>query len=511
MLKTNTIVWLLSLPAVVCVLVQIGLGASLTVLFLAAFSIFVGLYGFWLFGAGNLAGWFCLFYMAGNVLFAFYAKTILGQTVESYLYAPTVSYLVQAICGAALLAALIASQWISVGRTFPPITDLPTLRFLAWASFTIGLSIEVYHTYGDRGLAGPEYGGLAMFGSLMYLGIVCRTAYVILQSRGRKHIDSVVLLMLLVSTAFGIFMNGRGNTAMPCLYFFATLLFFKGKLPLRYVVALCCGAFLFTLVAPAILVFRYMGLRDLPLGEEVKAFEYALPMMLNPEEYAFKTGQLGREVGYYSYFGGTKGQVVLGRFASIQQIDPAISKTDDGQPLGSELFFDAFRELLPTFIDPDKPTVNNSFLILTRQGLTSAAQGLYPTLPLAGEIYSLFGMWGVLSIPFGIFLAYALVLKKIGWGLYGNAYSIYILCSTVSHVHDGALEAYLGGIFRGLPLLTLLVWLLMKSYQFVAQKRVVIHRTPPKFIYNCLKIINLCENNRSLPPRAMNNPDLLFA
>lgn len=481
MLKTNTIVWLLGLPAAVCVLVQIGLGASLTVLLLAAFSIAAGLYGFWLFGAGNLAGWFCLFYMAGNVLFAFYAKTILGQTVESYLYTPTVSYLVQAICGAALLAALIASHWINVGRSLPPITDPPTLRFLAWVCFCIGLVINVFHSYGDRGTTGaPEYGGVALFGSLTFLGIVFRTAYVILQSHGKKNFDSIVLFMLISAIAFGIFTNGRTNTAMPCFYFFATVLFFRGKLPWRYVAALCCGALLFILVAPAILVLRYMGLRDMTLGEEVKALEYTVPLMLNSDEYNFQTAKLKKNGGgYYSYFGGSKGQIVLGRFSSIQQIDPAIAETDAGEPMGGELFFDDFLRLLPNFVYPDKPKLNNSFIILERQGLTNASHGQYPSLPLAGEIYSLFGMWGVLCIPFAIFLLYALALKKIGWGLYGNAFSIYVLCSAVlTHGHDGALEAFLGAIFRGLPLLTLLVWLLIKSYHFFAQKRVVIHRIP---------------------------------
>lgn len=469
MLKTNYILWLLALPAIVCVLVQIGLGASMTVLFFATACMALGLYGFWMFGVGNMAGWFCLFYMSGNVLFAFYGKTILRQTVESNLYTPTVSFEVQAVCGVALLAAMILAHWINIGRPLQPITDLGTLRFISYICFTMGIGISIFHIYGDHGVGGPEYGGLAMFDSLMYLGIVFRTAYAILRSDGRRNFDSVLLLMLLIATAFGLVTTGRFWTAMPSIYFFVTILFFRGKLPWRYVAAIGCGAVIFVLIAPTLLVFRYMGFKSMTFKQEVVAFEYAVPLVLNG--YDFQTAKIESRGTYYRYFGGSKGQVILGRFSSIQEIDPAIAETDAGEPMGSAMFLDSFRELLPTFIDPDKPKINNSFLILERQGLTTAVHGQYPSLPMAGEIYSLFGMDGVLYIPFFVFFAYLLVLKKVGWGLYGNAFSIFVLCSAVmSHGHDGALANFLGTIFRGVPVIILLVWTLMKSYHFLTQR-----------------------------------------
>jgi len=464
MLNTRNIIWLLGLPAAICVLVQIGLGANFSVLLLAACCIATGLYGFWLLGSGNTAAWFCLFYMAGSVLFAFYGKTFLLQTVDSNLYAPALSYSVQAICGLAMLGALIVSSWVNVGRTMQPITDLATLKFLAWASFIIGLSIEIFHTYGDRGAAGPEYGGLALFGSLMYLGIVARTAYVILRSGGKKHIDSVVLLMLLIATAFGVFMNGRGNTAMPCLYFFATLLFFKGKLPWRYVTALVCGAALFAAIAPMLLVFRYAGLRNMTLQQEADAFTRLLPSILDGRAYAFETGKIENLRAYYHYFGGSKSQVVLGRWATIQQSDPAIAMTENSAPLGRDLFISELRSQLPTFIDPDKPALPVAFTILEQQGLTNSSHGHYPTLPPAGEVYALFGMTGVLIIPFAVFLIYALILKKIGWALYGNVFSIFILMSSTMNAFQNGLQAFIGSMFRTIPALFLTVFCLQWDY-----------------------------------------------
>lgn len=471
-LNTPAIVRAFAIAAIICALIQLALGASFSILFFCLCSIAAGLFGFWLFGINNLAGWVSLSYLMGNILIAFYAKTILGQALDSNLYAPFTSFLTEAICCVALLCALVVATWINVGANIRPITDLATLRFLSLSCFLIGIIINFFHWYIDRGTSGgSQYGGLNVFSGLMYFGIVCGTARVILCSDRRRCIDITTFTMLVLATAAGLMENARSETALPSLYFFTTILFFKGKLPWRYVVLLVSGALVFIAITPLILFFRYNGFRNKTFTEELNAFANVAPLLLNGDQLLFNTGHLGHGRGYYDYFGNNEGQVILGRFSSIQQSDPAIAATNATKPMGNDIIISGLRFVLPSFIDPGKPKQTNAFIILARQGWTSARQGAYPTLPLAGEIYSAYGMAGIIFIPFLIFLIYLLVLKKVGWGISGNVLSIFIFSFGVLYIYDATFSSFLSTSLRDIPLICITVLLLMKTFQFLVRHK----------------------------------------
>ncbi len=307
----------------------------------------------------------------------------------------------------------------------------------------------------------------------MYMGIIARTAYAFLRSAGRRNFDVVLVLMLIVLTADGLLGNGKADTALPWICFFATILFFKGGLPWRYIAGMACGVLLFVAaVAPLIHVFRGMGLRNLTLTNEIEAFENTLPLILNPEQFAFQTGRYERAKGYYNYFGGGKGQMLLGRYSSIQEIDPVIAAVDASEPMGSDVIISAVRGQLPKFIDPDKPKITNDLLILQREGLTNGSHGGYPTLPFAGEIYAAFGILGVIFVFSLVFFAFVLALKKLGWNLYQNVFSIFILCTQIFKINEADLGHFLGTIFRDLPLLALTLLFLIKIFQFFVLRQI---------------------------------------
>ena len=83
--------------ALVAVLVQLMLGVSLVVIMLAVIIVTLGLLSFAAYGAYNLGSWLALFYVLGNVLVALYAKTLMGQSLDSHLYAPLPAFLVLAV------------------------------------------------------------------------------------------------------------------------------------------------------------------------------------------------------------------------------------------------------------------------------------------------------------------------------------------------------------------------------------------------------------------------------
>ncbi len=87
----------LGVPALVALVAQLAMGASFAVVILAVLIGGVGLLAFMSLGAYNAGAWLALFYVLGNVLVAIYAKTLMGQTLDSHLYVPVDSFLVLAV------------------------------------------------------------------------------------------------------------------------------------------------------------------------------------------------------------------------------------------------------------------------------------------------------------------------------------------------------------------------------------------------------------------------------
>src|SRR4051812_13006945 len=85
--------------------VQVAIGCDFVVLLCAMLSAAIGLICFSWLGRGTLGGWAALLYVFGNVLVAVYAKTFLGQPLDSFLYDPTLSFFVLLVSVASLFAA----------------------------------------------------------------------------------------------------------------------------------------------------------------------------------------------------------------------------------------------------------------------------------------------------------------------------------------------------------------------------------------------------------------------
>lgn len=454
MLNTNRIVWILGAATVLAAFVQLAIGADVLILLLALVSIACGLYAFWLFGASNLAAWVALCYMAGNVLIAFLAKTfIFLQPLDSNLLTPFNSFMAQAISGVAMLCALIVVTWVNVGKpVMAPMTDLTTLRLVSLWCMVLGFGVNLINIFIARG-GDSSFGGLNVFGSLLYLGIIGHTSLLMLRSGGRRMIDATLLVVLCVTMLSGILSTGKSELAYPFVCFFMTIIFFKGKLPRRYLAALVAGLIFFLAVTPIMLTFRYMGLRSLPLAREIEVFEYMLPTLLNIDELSLLAAKHAHMKSvYYDYYGNHEGQLILGRFSSIQQNDPIINAIDMRGTVGGQIFIDGIRMRLPKFLDADKPTETPGFALIKAIGISNGQGGSRPTVPMVAMVYAAYGMEGLVWIPFLLFLVYFLALKKIGWYIPGNVFSIFLLSVCVLVINGMGFDGYVGFVFRDMPL-----------------------------------------------------------
>lgn len=464
----------LGLAAVVSALAHLLLGASLPVVAFALLATLFGLLGFAALGAYNLGSWVALFYALGNVLVALYAKTLLGQPLDSNLYAPLDSFLALVATSGGLLVALLLVRLLSVGRpVFASVRDPRFLAYLSWACFGFGSLFWVLNRlFQNPGASG--FGGVALFRDLLLMAVIARTAMLLERSMNRRAFDGRLGLILTVSVIFGVIDNQKTAAALPVVSHFATVLFYRRWLPAKQVAVLMAGAVLFiVLVAPLVHALRAMGQQELSLGERIGFLASNFTALLEePEQFdqyeRLAAGQF--QHGYYDYFGGGtgsgSGQMLLGRYASVQQIDPVIAEVNRSRPWGGDAIWPALARLVPSFIYPNKPEYIESFNTLVHYGLVDPRGGKFPTLPLAGQAYAAYGGWGLLTIPFITFFGFLLVLKKLGWRLYRNVYAIFFFCNfVIVYVNQGDFGQYAGAALRNFPLFAVVFWLIGKSYR----------------------------------------------
>lgn len=456
-----------------CVVVQIALGANLIVLALALVSCVAGIAGFRIAGAYRSAAWLAFFFVLGNVIVALVAKTVLLQSIDSNLYAPVESFAILAAGCVSLLIALLVSLTISVGKPlFRSVHNPRFLRFLSHSTFALG-TLFWYLTRVFQDPEGSGFGGVFVFWNLVLMAVIARTAMVIERTGGRRSVDATLVMTLLACVAMGLIDNSKTEVALPLIAYFATSVFYSRGLTRRQCLAGTFGIILMAaVIGPMIHAYRALGIHDMPWQQRVSLMERGVKDVLAHgdvsfyEEVVAEVSSIDFGSGYYDYFGKGSGQMILGRYASIQQIDPVVATVNRRGLLGGSAIWPAFERLLPTFMDPNKPRDTEAFLLLLRLGVVDPEGNKYPTVPLIAQSYAGYGSIGVLLIPFLTFLSFLLALKKLGWRLYRNVFAIFFLCVfLVVYANQGDFSQYAEAVLRTFPLLTGTLWLVSLLYR----------------------------------------------
>ncbi len=476
-LNTAAVVFFLGILVTIAALIQLPLGADPVVLAIAMASTGLGLFAFLALGAYNLGAWVALLYTLGNVMVALYAKTALGQPLDSHLSTPVMSFLVLLVCVGAMLIALLLARRLAIGRPLLGTTgDLRFLSYLSWACFGLGSVFWLLNRWLQRPDDGG-FGGLALFRDLLVMAVIARTALLLLRGGRRWNLDVRLGLMMAAALLMGFLDNQKTAAALPVAGHFLTVLFFRRGLPWRSATLLVAGAIVFVaLFAPVIHALRAMGQQQLDLGQRVEfVVQHLTQLAANPARLDEFDELAARQfdLGYYDYFGGEgRGQMLLGRFVSVQQIDPVIAGVDRSGPQGGDAVWPALARLVPGFLLPGKPEFIEAYHTLVHYRLIDPQGGKFPTLPLAGQSYAAYGWVGVALIPFFTFLAFFLAVRKLGWNLYQNVYAIFFLCSFVLiYSSQGDFGQYMGAVLRNFPLLTVVFYLIRLSYRLRFTKR----------------------------------------
>jgi hypothetical protein len=480
-LNARRIAMVLGFFALSAIPFQLMLDASPLVVMVCLLAAAVGLIGFVALGAYNLGSWLILFFTLGNVLVALYAKTLLGQPLDSHLRAPLNSYIAVAVTGIAMLAALVLVRRVRVGRPlFRGESDPRFLGFLSWTCFGLGgIAWLLNRWFQDP--SGSGFGGIAIFRDLLLMAVIARTGMLLERTACRKALDWRLGLMVSVSVFLGLVDNSKTMAALPVLSYFVTVLFYRRGLSVRALLVFVLGASLFAgILAPMIHALRALGQHEMSVDQRIDLIISNLHRVVESPEEFDRLAEIaaGRfEHGYYDYFGASgAGQMLLGRYASIQQIDPVVSEVDRQGTYGGAAIWPGFSRLLPSAVHPEKPEHVESFNTLVHFRLIHPDGGKFPTLPLGGQAYAGYGYIGLLFLPVLTFFVFLVVVKKLGWQLHRNVYAIFFFSSfVVVYASQGDFGQYMDASLRRFPLFAAIFWLLAQFYRFRPRRRNLSH------------------------------------
>jgi hypothetical protein len=455
-LDAKRIAWTLTITTLLAAVIQMLISAAPLTLAVAVISSLAGLAVFAWAGVFNVGAWVVFFFVFGNVLVPIWSKTLLGQPLDSNLYEPLSAFVTVAVGVVALSLALVLARATPVGRPLlQPTSNQRHLFVLSWGAFFLGALAWYWNRQFLDDPDGMGFGGLSWFKSLLLMAVIARTALLLERSGYQRSMDVWLGLMLLTCAFFGLVDNAKTDVALPFVSYFVTVLFFRRSAPLRVVVASAAAGIVFVLaVGPLIHVYRWMDIQQVPMTDRVQLLRDGLESSLRQRDFSW-TRQVVLaqfEQDYYDYFGGGEGQMLLGRYASVQQVDPIVAQINRQGTLGASVVWPSLWQHLPRFLYPDKPEFGESYWIVVNLGLIDPAGGKFPTVPLVAQAYAGYGLTGLLTIPFVTFLILLLILKKLGWNLNGNVYAIFFFSQfVIVYANQGDLSQYGGAALRGFP------------------------------------------------------------
>lgn len=441
---------------------QLVMGTNFWII-MANFYIFLfGFYGVHALGLYNAGAWLLMIFVINNSYLALIAKTFLRQPLDSFLFSPIESFLILMVGTFDLLCALLAVNFVRVGKPiFEPLHDPNFLKFLSRGCFFLGTVswginnlLYTQITYQSR-IGETAFGGLAVFFALLYMATIARTGALLVHSRGAKSLNLEIVLFILCTVLMGLLDNSKIKAGMPFVAWWMTILFFKNAVSIRQLFGTASAMLIILFIlGPSIHLYRAHNILGMPFSQRVEYFVKQIPAVFSQNRT--DDFQLIRQLrSHYDYFGGER-QMFLGRFASIQQIDPVINVINKIGPQGGQFLWPGILKQIPKLIYPDKPIFPESYRLLASLGLISRAGGVFPTVPLLGQAYATYGLPGVILVPFITFFVFLLLFKKLGWALKGNVFAIFFLVYFVLFFSaQGSFGQYWGAILRNFPVLAI--------------------------------------------------------
>jgi hypothetical protein len=435
------------------------LGASIPVVFMGAAATILSLLPIFFFEVFNLAAILVALVGLRYVGFPLFAKLFMGQPLDSYLSDPIGSFGVVLVGVLGYLCAFWAATGIPIRNPLLDRTlDPKALSRISILAAVVGLAANLAVAF----RVDEDYAGIRIsefFTSFLHLALITGIARCIVASDRRKSADLWVIFISLAEVVFAIAANSRMALMETFLCFVVTLSAFGRRIRWRqFGMVLISTAVMMIFITPVFLYVRsFRG--DLSWTSRIAA---TVEAAANYPEALFeflqnrdKQDQLG---WYLNYYGSP--QNVFERVSHINHVDVLKSGVDTWNTFGFEDLILALKRAMPRIVSKDKPLeYSQGYWLYSGIGIPNP--GPFATAALIGNGYAAFSWMGSFLYPFGLGLAWLIIIKKVvGWDLRDNIWVVYMLLRVQNQFVEGSSDAYLIHILRILPQDFVMLWIL---------------------------------------------------
>jgi hypothetical protein len=368
------------------------------------------------------------------VLISQVAKVVFWQPADSYLEVPVTTILVLLVGIGSMLAGLLLAGDVRTRRAWlAPITDAKELRVGALVCLVIGtISAVVVLRAGlgttTEGSAGGVVTLATVFVKALPFSIVFATAHTIVRTKGQRSFSPLVFVALAVSVSYALFQSTKQGVFETILYYFLACIAWRFSFRRAQVAAVLISILVgILLVWPMVQALKVASITSSSLSERLELFEEAVSDIKSVDDFLDARDDINELTSYerFEYYGRPVGW--LERFSLIEQDDELVASTLDSGEMEWTTVGAALRTLLPTFVDPDKPTKDTGNILGQRIGfLAEEDDDTQVAFGLVAESFAAFTWLGVLIIPAIMMFLFARTIGRLSGTYAFNVWTVYL-------------------------------------------------------------------------------------
>ena len=468
-----SLVMLWFIASTIVISIQAALGTEPIILVMAFISVIVPGVVFYLFGIFNITSIFAVILLMKYGSVPFIIKTLMGDRIDVGLWATYESLLIMTVGSVLIFSALFTANIIPIKKHFlTQVFHSHDLKKYGYVFYFLGLTFGFLHVQFrpvilETGQVSSGFGGFGGFSSLLYLGIILSTAFLV-SLGNKKTIDIKLALMLCGALALSLLSNTKNQFVLSLIAYAATLFFyipgyFRSKRGWHHLGYIFFLAIVFVyVVAPLIHITRTAGVSSTPSITERAA--YVLDNLSDIFETS-DTATLSVQDDRVRYFGAVD-SVLLDRFDMIQDMDLVVSRTEESNLIGWQPFTLSLQSITPRFLYADKPSYNDIDLIAYNIGLTSELGVLRRTMGVFAVSYSMF-MWpGWMVVVFFIYALWFIVLRAIvRTDIRKNVWAIFFLVKYGFVFTECGVQVLMGIMLRSIPLDIITIFIVLRIFR----------------------------------------------
>lgn len=370
-----------------------------------------------------------------TVIFSQLVKIAFWQPADSYLEAPLHTMAVLDIGLASMLLGIMAAGPRIRRPWLPSITQPEMLKRGAVVCAIIGgvSALLVARSGIDTNAEQVATGGILRFAHLFVralpLSIVFATAYTIEKSKYQRSVSLGVMLTLGAALGYAAVSGTKQGVFETVLYYVLTCLAWRYPLRRKHFAVLgTCAVVGILVVWPVLQALKSVTvLTSVTLSERVELIGEALAEIKSVDDFAETRDDVNQLMSNerFEYYGRPSGW--LERFSLIEQNDELVLATLQQGELGWYTIQHALRALVPSYIDPDKPTKDTGNLLGKRIGFLSEQDDeTQVAFGLVAESFAAMSWLGVIVFPALFMFLFVHLFGRLTGNIWCNVWAIYL-------------------------------------------------------------------------------------